>query len=599
MSGILSGYTVMQQAEWAGRRFFTAQDRRTGQVVHLVAGPVTDALAPYQHPSLPPLQPVAVESDTRWLVGPVTEGETLEDLRTGNQLSESDLVSALLSVLEGLASLTALPSPPAPSYLDPACIKRDRLGRWSLDYLALAHAPEARSAANPPYGVHAFGVLLYWLITGQTVRRSRIQLNRMENGISPGLQFVLIRCLSKSYPSLSELRADIERSGQEHEFRQILNKPPSAATRSVPTPRPIRLPPQQPEPAPAPERSSTEHLLTHIPVIPLDLEAPSRRLAELERHRITLGGPQIPMSDRPWALPPRPSEGYRKYVVPPPPNPKVVKAIRFGSLGLVSLATFFLASAVVIKAGLIPSELLPEAWRNERTAARMPNYAEPGAQIGEDLPPESEGPIAGPVLPDPPLQQKPSPEENEATEPPVPPPSSPPAATNPTPPPPKNPPPPISAPANPVKPAPTQPVPIPPPKPAPPSQQEQPPTEAKPIRKEPEPGTPDYLDATQGGLPVQVFFNNRRLGWAYIFPHPASPYVSISTFNRLFGRNLYWVPQDGGSIRLLNGGQNIITGDYNIVQERLWLNLTPFLQEALGIQVKSYNEYGMHFSSMP
>ncbi|HWI60874.1 MAG TPA: hypothetical protein VNT75_03450 [Symbiobacteriaceae bacterium] len=587
MSGILGGYTVMQQAEFAGRRFFSAQDRRTGQVVHLVAAPVSDPLEPYQHPSLPHVQSLALEGDTRWFIGAVSEGDTLEDLRAGSQLSESDLVSALLSVLDGLTSLAFLQPAPVPAYLDPACIKRDRLGRWTLDYLALAQAPEARLPASPPYGVHAFGVLLYWLVTGQTVRRSRVQLNRVE-GISAALQFILIRCLGKSYPSLAELRADIERAGHEHEFRQILHKAPARSAGVLPPPRPIHLPPKT-------KAAETEDLLTHIPVIPPQHQEPStRRLPEMEHHRVILGGPQIPMDDRPWALPPRPTEGYRKYVVPPPPNPLVVKAIRWGSLGLVSLATVFLAGAVIWKAGLLPG----------KPVARMPDYVEPGAQIGNPLPPAPNGPIAGPpVLPPEPGKQDPPPTDVVVTDPP--PAEKPPSTKQPAPPsePPKSTPPapPKSAPAQPAQPAPTQPVPVPPPKqPAPPPEQSTPPVEAaKPARPTPEPGSPDFVDASQGGLPVMIYFNNRRMGWAYIFPHQASPYISINTFNRLFGRNLYWVPQEGGSIRLLNGNQNVITNDYNLVKDRLWLRLTPFLQEALGIQVKAYNENGMYFSSMP
>ncbi|HWI51013.1 MAG TPA: hypothetical protein VNT01_02580 [Symbiobacteriaceae bacterium] len=559
MDGILSGYTVMQQAEWDGRRFFSAHDRRTGQVVHLIAGPVTDPLEPYRHPSLPHVQPLAVETDTRWLVGSVTEGDTFEDLRNGSHLSESDIVSALLSVLDAIGSLALLPQPPVPAYLDPACIKRDRLGRWTLDYLALAHAPEARMAATHPHGVYAFGVLLYWLITGQTVRRSRVQIQRIA-GVSSALQFVLIRCLSRSYPSLAELRADIERAGQEHEFRQVLQKSPA----------------RPPQPALPSQPAHREDLLTHLPVIPVSQEPTSRRLTELEHHRVKLGGPQIPMDDRPWALPPRPAEGYRKYVVPPPPNPRVVKAIRWGSLGLVSLATFFLASAVAVKAGFIPQELLPVALRSGKPVAQMPEHVAPSP------PPEPAGPIAGPPVP------LPAPEEPPTTPPP-----------NPAPPPPKSPPPPIKLPTTPVQPPPTTPVPVPPPKqPAPPPPQTPPPAEpSKPPK--PELGTADSFDASQGGLPVFIHVNNAKIGWAYIFPHPANPYISINTFNRLFGRNLYWLPQDGGSIRLFNGNQNVITADYDLVGDRLWLKLTPFLQQALGVQVKAYNESGMYFSNMP
>lgn len=633
MSGILSSYTVMQKAEWSGRTFYAAKDRRSGQVVHLIATRATDPLQPYQHPSLPHVNPLAAEGDILWLAGAVSEGDTLEDLRNGSQLSESDLVSALLTVLDGLAILAKLPGAPVPSYVDPACVRRDSLGRWKLDYLALAHAPEARMPATEPYGVHPFGILLYWLITGQTVRRSRVPLSRVEHGISAALQFVLIRALGRSYPSLAELRADIERAGQEHEFRPIVHKPLSRPAGANPIPHPVRLHPLQPQsqsslppsvvlaPAP-PQQRHTEELLTHIPVIPmnhpqrhptqlqaqpqpLSQQPPSRRLPELEHHRVALGGgPHIPIDDRPWALPPRPPGGYRKYVVPPPPNQAVVKAIRLGSLSLVSLATVFLTGAVMLKAGLIPPDLLPGLWRGPTPVVRMPGPGQPGGQ----LPPEPAGPVYGPTLPGPFPPQEPGPTEpgpeepgepaptepeepieegppDVGIDPPPPPVSNPPPAV--TPPPVKNPPsPPKANPIPPIQP-PTQPV------PTPPSQQPEPPQTKRP---EPEPGTNEYADASQGGLPTIVHFNGRDLGWAYIIPHPNSPYITINTFNRLFGRNVYWIPQEGGSIRLFNGAQSVITTDYKLVRDRLWLKLTPFLQDALGIHVQAYNEKGMFFA---
>jgi hypothetical protein len=627
LSSVLGGYTVMQKADWSGRTFYAAQDRRSGQVVHLVATRATDSLEPYQHASLPHLQPLVAEGDMLWLSGAVSEGDTLEDLRNGAHLSESDMVSALLTVLDGLASLARLPGTPVPSYVDPACVRRDSLGRWKLDYLALAHAPEARMPATEPYGVHPFGILLYWLITGQTVRRSRVPLSRVEHGISAALQFVLIRALGRIYPSLAELRADIERAGQEHEFRPILHKPLPRPAGGQPVPHPVRLPvaqsttPGSVVPLQPKSVRQTEELLTHIPVIPMNHpqvnrppatppqstpvqltqthSAPPKRLPELEHHRVTLGGgPQIPMDDRPWALPPRPAGGYRKYVVPPPPNPKVVKAIRVGSLSLVSLATVFLTGAVMLKAGILPPDLLPSLWRSPAPVAGRPEPGGPGGL----LPPEPAGPVYGPTLPGPgpgqPEPEQPGPTEprepiDEPVEEPIeePPPVggiNPPPPPVVTPPPVKNPPaPPKTTPIPPVEP-PKTPVPTPP---------ANPPTEPPNTKRpEPEPGSGDFADASQGGLATRIHFNGNDLGWAYIIPHPTSPYITINTFNRLFGQNVYWIPMEGSSIRLVNGAHNVITTDYTLVRDRLWLKLTPFLQEALGIHVTAYNEKGIFFT---
>jgi hypothetical protein len=540
LSDILSEYTVMQQNEWAGRRFYTAHSHRTGQVVYLVAVPAQDPLALYQHSSLPRLEPVGLEGQTRWLAGPVPEEDTLEDLRSRSMLSESDLVSGLLTVLDGMASLSQLQAAPVPAYLDPACIKRDRLGRWTLDYLALAHAPEARSAGGSPPGVYAFGVLLYWLITGETMRLARVQAQRIEGAAPTGLQYIVVKCLGRSYKSLAELRADIAQAGQDHEFRRLVRGQPEALKRPVDT----------------------------------------------ELHRIQLGGPQIPMNDRPWALPPRPAEGYRKYIVPPPPNPLTVKVTRWGALALVAVVTMALTAAAFIKSGVIPPELI--LWQTRQTSSLMPDPAPPPVTPSES----DTAPVAGPVA-GPPAPNAAEPAKNAvAQQPPAPKPQ--PSQPVPQPKPQPEPPKPTTKPApkptpNPLPPAP-QPTPTPPAQtpPAPPAPVEQP-------HPQPAAGSEDYKDAVQGALPVLIYYNNNQAGWAWIFPHLANPYISVGTFNRLFGQNILWMPVDGGGVRLLNGGKNLITTDYELVNNRLWLKLTPFLQQALGVKPTTYDETGMYF----
>jgi hypothetical protein len=436
-----------------------------------------------------------------------------------------------------MASLSQLQPAPVPAYLDPACIKRDRLGRWTLDYLALAHAPEARSAGGSPPGVYAFGVLLYWLITGETMRLARVQAQRIEGAAPTGLQYIVVKCLGRSYKSLAELRADIAQAGQDHEFRRLVRGQPEALKRPVDT----------------------------------------------ELHRIQLGGPQIPMNDRPWALPPRPAEGYRKYIVPPPPSPLAVKVARWGALALVAVITMALTAGAFIKAGLIPSQLLP--WRQSRqVASRMPDPV-PTADTETVLPEQT---AVGPPAP---LPAEPA-KNVVAQQPPTPKPQQPQPQPQPKPQPKPQPQPekPVAKP----QPAPTPPAPQ--PTPAPPVQTPPAPAApAAPSHPDPAPGSEDYKDAVQGALPVLIYYNDKQVGWAWIFPHLANPYITVGTFNRLFGQNILWMPVDGGGVRLLNGSKNLVTTDYELVNNRLWLKLTPFLQQSLGVKPTAYDETGMYF----
>lgn len=552
MGSIVDNYAVMQQDDWAGRRFMTARDRRTGQVVYLVGEAVGGPLQPYSHPTLPSLEVLGQEGDVRWLGGSLPGGETLEDLRPS--LQESEVVSALLSVVDALASLSALEPPPVPSYLDPACIRRDQQGRWLLDYLALAHATEARSLSKPPLGVYAFGVLLYWLITGETVRLSKVQIQKVGSGLPSGLQFILIRCLGRSYPSLAELRADLVRAGNEHEFRHVVQQAP-------------RRPPAAPVTSAAPIREAPP-------------AQPASQPAGIERHRVPLGGPAIPMSDRPWALPARPPEGFRKYVVPKKPDSRSIRRTR---LALVSVAGFVAAlvvGAVGIWSGLIPDRMLPAFLRRENLAVLMPELGHSGAEVGKELPPPAPPPTPIPL-------QEPVPLVVEEPEP--------------GPPPEEEPPPEVEEPG--PEPAPKPPAqpsrPVVPPK-QPPARQEPPaPQPGRPGRPDLQPGSVDYQDASDGGLPVLVHVNDQVVGWAYIIPHPTSPFVSLPTFNRLFDRSLLWIPQDGTSVRLFDSKASVVTADYTIVKGRLWLRLTQPVQYALGVQVNAYTDKGMYFTNQP
>jgi len=614
----------MQQDVWAGRRFYTAQDRRTGQVVYLVEEPAGGTTQPYSHPNLPPIVEVTADTDVRWLTGALPEGETLEDLRSRGRLTEQDILAVLLSVLDGLCSLALLQPPVVPSYLDPSCIKRDRLNRWVLDYLALAHAPEARMSPALPLGVHPFGVLMYWLMTGQVARRTRVQVTRIPHGASPTLQFILIKCLGKSYPSLSAVRVDVERAGSEHEFRSLIQfiaqqRDHSAADTRVagrpPEPSVARVATQAPQPPRVPVLGGPEALgsavrstqleaadirVNEIPVVNVDVE-PARplQLPSLEYRKVPLGGPFIPADDRPWALPPKPEDGFRKFVVPPPPNPILQKAKRWGTMGGVSAAAAALAVVVAWKAGLLGAEILPSFLQTAHPASAYPGLATAGVQIGPELPPDPAGPsgqpnhpASGPVSPpapeDPDLaasrkaavsgRQQLAAGTGNATSPGVGVPSpSPPvqAAPKPTP----APPPATSAP----EPAPPRPAPAPQP------------GGADNLPSVPVPGSVAYLDAQTGGTPILIYLDGRQSGYAYMFPHPRSPYISLGAFNSLFSRNLYWAPMDGGGIRLFTSDGGLFTTDYDLVAGRLWLKLTPPLQQVLGIQLQSATATEFHF----
>ncbi|MDB4894236.1 MAG: hypothetical protein JWN15_498, partial [Firmicutes bacterium] len=115
----------------------------------------------------------------------------------------------------------------------------------------------------------------------------------------------------------------------------------------------------------------------------------------------------------------------------------------------------------------------------------------------------------------------------------------------------------------------------------------------------PEPPEPEFFaaDARTGAMPIQIYIDGQARGKAYLFPHPTTPNLSLQAFNHLFGRSVYWVPADGATVRLFTGGRSLLTRDFTIVQGRLWLQLSPALQESLGVQVSAYSDSLMYFST--
>lgn len=317
MSSLLNPYVIMQETEWAGRRFCTARDQRNNQVVYLMGEPAGLLGGSHAHPNLPSFKELGTEGSMRWWVGSRPEGDKLEDLRLQGSLTESELLGALLSVVDALLNLAAMEPSPVPAYLDPACIVRDRIGRWVLDYAALAHAPEAHAGASAPPGVYAFGVLLYWVVTGDTVRRSRVQVSQLEPVASPGLQLVIIRCLGRSYPSLAELRAELSRAGKDREFQAVVQR--------------IRA---------------------------------KAKAAKAEVMSAQVKAPHIPMDDRSWAAPPPPRGGYSRGMAPPYQRMgRKGSGARRAALVLVTLIVLAVALGAVLKLQLIPPEYLPEWLR--------------------------------------------------------------------------------------------------------------------------------------------------------------------------------------------------------------------------------------------
>lgn len=631
VSGVLAPYSIMQQNTWSGRVFYTAQERRTGQVTYLVEEPVTGKLDPYTHPALPPLELVATEGETRWLRGVMPSGDALEDLRNSGRLKETDMVAVLLSVVDGLVSLSAAQPALVPSYLDPACIKRDHVGRWLLDYLALAHAPEARMAPSQPLGVHPMGVLLYWLVTGQAARRTRVQVKQLPPGLSPTLQFIMIKCLGRSYPSLAELRRDIERAASEHEFRSLVKLIGQQRERAAVQPvEPVRIrvaSVRGAEPVEAAGPRSVPDRLPGLSSLPADetgAEGPpaswgASRSARPPEHlpampipgtRALSGGPFIPMNDRPWAAPPRPDGGYRQAILPPPPTPRYSQAGRWTRLGLVGVLSAIIAGGVAVKAGFVPEEFLPEILQTRPAASERTGVVSGPVTVGTGTP--SSSPVGRP--PEPPIADVLDP-SNE-TRPPSPRPAEPPpdsgsgpstgGAVSPgrpareTPAPrPQPEPPQVTEPA--PEPKPVNPGTTSPPKPTPPIDGELPPPstdpQPEPSPPAPEPGSIAHQDANTGGLPFLVFLDEKPLGRVYLFPNAKGPYLSLGAYNSVFGRNLYWAPEPSGQLRIYTGVSSFVTENYEIVNHRVWLQLTPVVQRLLHIQLSRSTEGRIYFLS--
>jgi len=325
VSSLLESYVVIQEAEWAGRRFCMARDRRTNQSLYLVGEKLGTLGGTYSHPNLPSLKEIGTEDQTRWWAGPVPEGDKLEDLRLQGSLSESDLLSALLSTADALLNLAATLPPMVPAYIDPACIVRDRLGRWLLDYTALAHAPEAHAKNPEPLGVYPFGVLLYWVVTGETIRRSRPQISQLESLASPGLQLVIIRCLGRSYPSLAELRAELSRAGKDREFQPLVQRFRARAQAS-----------------------------------------------RAEASRQLLRTPHIPLDDRPWAAPPAPRGGFSRGTMPLQYRRVQRPWKRWLGVAAVGLCAFALAAVAAVRLDLVPDEYLPTWLKTVPTVTLFP-----------------------------------------------------------------------------------------------------------------------------------------------------------------------------------------------------------------------------------
>lgn len=583
MAGLLEQYAVLQQNTWNGRKIYSAQERRTGQVVHLVAEAARGRLEGYGHPSLPPVSQVQVEDGIRWLVGSVPDGDSLEDLRARGALTPTDVLTMLLTVVDGLASLARLDPPLVPGYLDPVCIRRDPFGRWTLDYLALAHAPEARASGGAPLGVYPMGALLYWLVTGLITRRTKIQAAKLDDSVPAHLQFVIIRCLGRAYPSLAELRTDLERAGNEQDFRQVLShmapvaKPQEsfAVRRSagglVPPGTPhLGIPPAPSRPANAwqPEDPAG------APAMPLE----HRRL------------PQASAPGADWALPRRPDAGFRSFVVPPPPDPVAARQKHYA---LIIAGAVVLALVVGMSASRVfvapPQSAYPGMARSSaRAGAELPPEPDklprlPGPSVDDPLwdpafrPPAQSQPVPD-VSPDPakPEQPKPAPAQPDQ------------AVAEPVKPEPANP--------EQVKPEPAKPEPV-TPEPANPD----PGRPGQAVVREapqPEPGSVEFFDKQLGGKAMLVFTDGHEAGWAYIWVMPRSPWISLGAFNKLTGKNLYWTRAAGDALRIYDGtGRNFITYDYDLVGERLWLKMTLALQRDLSIRVNDTEPATLHIDT--
>jgi len=109
----------------------------------------------------------------------------------------------------------------------------------------------------------------------------------------------------------------------------------------------------------------------------------------------------------------------------------------------------------------------------------------------------------------------------------------------------------------------------------------------------------DYTaDKAAGGMPLEVVVDGTTLGTFYLFPSPSRPQVSLHAINRFLGSNLYWEGIDLETVRVYDGGFSmVLTQDYTIINDRLWLTLTPEIQDALGLRVTGYKDGQIQFTT--
>lgn len=142
--------------------------------------------------------------------------------------------------------------------------------------------------------------------------------------------------------------------------------------------------------------------------------------------------------------------------------------------------------------------------------------------------------------------------------------------------------------------------------PKPPTPQEQEPaTPTQPNEENEKPSGPapipagyDYAaDKAAGGMPLEVVVDGTTLGTFYIFPSPTDPRISLHAINRFLNSNLYWEGVDLETVRIYEGNFSLVTQDYSVINDRLWVHLTPEIQNALGLRVTGYKDGRIQFTT--
>lgn len=543
VGSVADRFEMIRQARWAARRFCLAHDWQEDRRVYLIQGQAGAEAAVYNHPCLPAVVEVP-GTDGEWLLARPVTGESLAEMRLSGKLTEEMLADLLLAVVDGLAHLGRMTPAMVPAYLDPYFIKASPTG-WILDYVgAVVHSGDARWSDGVMPVAFPVGGLIHWLFTGKKLQvgLSQPKTEMIAPWVSPELQAVMRRCLDRAYGSPEDLRQDLVRLIAEGGLQGL-------AARLSPAPQGVK------GPTVSRRRASRE--------------ARSRRPSAQERKQAAAAAAKAETAG-PWAAL-RAALDFRKM----PPHRRWITMIA-GAMVVVLVVGFGVydvrARIAAARYGVGDRgrrnkvvEVEPAGTDGSSGNGAAAQASQPTAS-GKSSSASDQGKMEKPAKAD--AQS----EENKAGV--------------------------VSSDeieklvdslsrdgiVSVLEPG-----------------EKNPPASSKGSSTESQAPIPpgyDYgADKAAGGTPLEVVVDGNSLGTFYLYPNANDPQVSLHAINRFLGSNYHWEAVDQQTVRIYDGDFSMTTTDYSMIQDRLWVRLTPEMQQAMGLKLMGYQDGKIAFST--